>query len=349
MIRKLLSKLLVVGILSAVIAVPSVNAQVANNNSTAGLTVSPVIDEFKIEPGQTVTRTMRVVNPVSQVITLYPVVMNFTTDNQDGKPVFYTTAERSSTYALSDWVSYDKPFIRIAPGEDENYVIKVSAPTTAEPGGHYGAILFSTEEPKKDANSNQVSVVGLIGTLLLATVPGATIEKLAIDDFTAPTILIHGPAKFSLLFSNTGNLHVKPIGEIKIRNWFGNASANLVVNEARGNVLPESKRRFDNSWQFNWKAVGKFTATAVIAYGNPEQQLTMTRTFIIIPLWLIIALSALVLLLVFWIMRRRIRRRQHLAPNVLPPQLPTKPSGGLSGGQKPSVSPSVEKKKFVMR
>lgn len=346
MLKSLLKYLVLGAVLSFFVISPfAANTKAASN--AAGLTVSPVIDEFKVEPGQTITRTVRVINPITETVTLYPVVYNFTTDNEDGKPTFYTTKEKSSSYALSEWVKFDRPYIRIAPGEDEQFEITVTAPSTAEPGGHYGAILFSTEEPTQQANSNQVSVVGLIGTLLLATVPGATTEKLVLEEFDAPNILFSPPANFSLLFDNQGNLHVKPQGEIKIRNWFGNVTKTLTVNEAKGNVLPDSKRRFNNDWSFDWKAFGKYTATAVITYGSPEQQISMTRTFVVIPWWFVITIAAIIVLLIIWLIVKKMRRRKvRPTANFIPPKAIAKPVVNRPITQD---APPQEKKKFVMR
>jgi hypothetical protein len=309
----------------SLVAILLVTGSASAQRNAAGITVTPVKDEFTVNPGSTVVRTVRVINPISQTITLYPRVMDFTTDNDKGQPVFYTPKDRTSTYALSQWVTFSKPFIRIAPNEEERFEVTITAPVNAEPGGHYGAILFSTEEPKLEEDVSQVGVVGLVGTLLLATVPGDITEKLLLEDFDAPVFLIRPPANFSVRISNVGNIHSKPVGEIKIRNWSGNVVQTLKVNEGNSNVLPESKRRFDNTWQFDWKTIGQFTASLALAYGSPEQQLAASRTFIVIPLWLIIAIIALILIITSLIVSRRLKRaklKEYV--NALPPQ-PTKP------------------------
>lgn len=314
LVRLLVSGLLTIGLV--LIGKPA-DAQ----NSAAGITVTPVKDEFTVNPGGTSVRTVRVINPISQTMTLYPRVMDFTTDNEKGQPVFYTPKDRTSTYALSQWVTFSKPFIRVAPNEEEKFEVTITAPANAEPGGHYGAILFSTEEPKLDEDVSQIGVVGLVGTLLLATVPGDITEKLLLEDFDAPVFLISPPANFSARINNVGNIHSKPVGEIKIRNWSGNVVQTLKVNEGNSNVLPESKRRFDNTWEFDWKTIGKFNATLALTYGLPEQQLAASRTFIVIPLWLIIAIVALLLIISTLIVTRR-RKRAKLKEyvNTIPPQ-----------------------------
>jgi len=294
--------------------------------NAAGITVTPVVDTFNVTPGQTVTRSVRVINPVTRPLTLYPRILDFHTDNENGQPQFYSIKEKNSPYAMSTWATFSKPFLRVEPNEEEPFDVTITAPVDADPGGHYAAILFSTEEPKLDQDVSQIGVVGLVGTLLLATVPGAIDQRLILQDFTGPRFLISPPANFTTLFSNLGNVHIAPSGEIKIRNWSGDITKTLAINEGGGNVLPESKRRFENTWQFDWKAFGKYTATAVAYYGSPEQQLTATRSFFVLPLWLIIAVTVLVILLAAWISRRRRQKPATVLTNTLPtPPAPKSP------------------------
>ncbi len=313
------------GILGLFLAVLLAGSHSAFAQNAAGITVTPVTDTFNIAAGQTVTRTVRVINPVTRALTLYPRILDFHTDNEDGQPRFYSIKEKSSPYAMSTWASFSKPFLRIEPNEEERFDVTITAPDNVDPGGHYAAVLFSTEEPKLEEDASQIGVVGLVGTLLLATVPGAVDQRLILQDFTGPRFLISPPANFSTLFSNLGNVHLAPKGEIKIRNWSGDVTTTLKINEGAGNVLPESRRRFENSWQFSWKAFGKYTATAVAYYGTPEQQITATRSFFVLPLWLIITIIALVLVLTAWITRRRRQKPPIVTTNTLPTPPAPKP------------------------
>ncbi|MCR4308278.1 MAG: DUF916 domain-containing protein [Candidatus Berkelbacteria bacterium] len=311
-------RLLLISILAVFLVGPPSNIKAQN---AAGITVTPVTDVFDIIPGKTVTRTVRVINPVVKEITLYPRALDFHTDNEKGQPSFFTPKDKTSRWTMSQWMTFSKPFLRIAPNEEEKFDVIINAPENADPGGHYAAILFSTEEPKLDEDVSQIGVVGLVGTLLLAKVPGEIIERLTLEEFVAPRILISPPANFSILFSNSGNVHLRPAGELKIRNWFGDTSAAIKINEGEGNVLPESKRRFETSWQFDWKAFGRYTATTALYYGTEEKQLIATRSFIIIPIWFIIVFALLVLRITFAIFKRR-QKKKVVAPPPPPPTAP---------------------------
>lgn len=288
-----------------IVFVTAFSASAQGQSQGLGLTVSPVVDEFTVEAGKSVTRNYQIINPSQQLATFYPVVMNFTTDNVDGKPVFYSNSDRYSKYSLSDWVKFDRPFARLAAGEVDSFTVTVTAPENAEPGGHYGALLFSTEEPKLNEAGSQVGVVGLIGTLLLATVPGEQKALLEIENFEVPSVVFASPVKMSLLFTNKGNVHQKPRGEIKIRNWSNKVVRTEKINEGGGNVLPESQRKFENSWQFDWRTFGYYTVNAVVTYGNPEQSVTSSRVIIVVPYWFIALAILAVIGAVYWLRKRR--------------------------------------------
>ncbi len=319
--RQVLSALLAsVLVVSLVFTGARAQTATSTNLDKLGLTVSPVVDEFTAKPASTVSRQVKITNPVRQTITLYPVVLNFYTNNDQGQPTFYTLQERSSQYSLSDWVSFPQKSVTIAPGQSEQFPYTIAVPADGEPGGHYGAVLFSTEPPTVTQNQSQVSVVGLIGTLVLVSVPGDVVQKTVISTFDAPSFLVQPPVRLALTFNNLGNIHTKPTGEIRIKNMFGSLVTSLKVNEGLSNVLPQSQRKFNLAWKFGWQRIGYYTATAIIAYGNPEQALTATRSFIIIPIWFFVLIGLLIALIIFWIVRRR------RAPNlVMPPTQPAQP------------------------
>ena len=289
-ISKVLISLLVVIFLGQLFLAPSY-AQIQDDE--IGITVTPITDEFTIEPGEVISRTITVINPGEEVITLYPQTLNFSTDNENGQPVFFSGQDDSASYTLSSWVTFEKEFIRIAKNEEEQVRIIISAPRNAEPGGHYGAVLFSTEKPElANLGTTEVSVVGLVGTLLLATVPGAIIEKLELEQFNLPLIAFSSPIELDQVYKNKGNIHLKPIGEIVVKNWSGNQTGILFINEGRGNVLPQSRRRFSESWSFDpLRVFGIYTFVLQSSYGSTLTELNATKKVLIIPYWILIIIT----------------------------------------------------------
>ncbi len=295
----------------------SVLAQTRNLSSpdSVGIQVSPVIDDFEVSAGQTTERQMEIAGLTQQTVTYFPIVLNFEADKETGKPVFLGENERFSKYSLSSWVSFPIKTIVIEPGEKEILRYTVTAPSDASPGGHYGAVLLSTEAPEFDDKGVLVGVVGLIGTLVLATVPGDITEQLIITEYITPTLLFAPPANFDVTISNLGNVHLRPVGGITIRNWLGDQTKYIPINESLGAILPESQRHFANSWQFSWSAIGRYTANLSLSYGA-EKSVAELRVFYVVPYWFLIAIAILIALIIGSKSVRRIRqqKQQNLPP-----------------------------------
>jgi len=285
----------------------------AQQSDQVGITVSPITDEFTIKPGQVISREILVVNPTGKVATLYPVALDFNTDNDNGLPVFFPNENVNRGYSLSNWISFDRQFIRIADNEEEKVAVTISAPEDAEPGGHYGAVLFSTKKPElTETGKAKIGVVGLVGTLYLASVPGKIVDRLEIDSFSLPSIAFAPPIASKISFNNSGNIHQKPTGEITVKNWSGNQTTILGINEGKGNVLPNSRRSFEQSWNFpSLTSFGYYTYTATITYGENLNILTATKKIFVLPYWVII-----LLLVVFMGVFYKITRQKKSSPPI---------------------------------
>lgn len=117
----------------------------------------------------------------------------------------------------------------------------------------------------------------------------------------------NGPITFVTRIKNEGNIHVKPSGDIEIRDMFGNLSATLPINkqEPKSNVLPDSTRRFETQFNKSWM-IGRYTANLTLGYGTGGQAITNTISFWVIPYKLIL-ISLLVLATVVFVLKRMIK------------------------------------------
>ena len=136
----------------------------------SGVSIAPLKHELTVETGQTVSRTVRIMNTSDSAITLYPSVEDFVAGDDTGTPKFVKPENQvSETYSLSNWIHVDSSdSITLAKGETREVPFTVTAPAKSEPGGHYGAIFFSLGAP----NQAQLSAVPRIGCLVLVNVPG---------------------------------------------------------------------------------------------------------------------------------------------------------------------------------
>jgi len=269
-----------------------------------GLTISPPISELTIDEGDSLIQTIRLTNPTDKLVEVYPRVMNFRAAGEGGEPDFYDEGDDASKFSLAKWISFNQSKIALAPEQVVEFKYTINVPQGAEPGGHYGVIFFATQPPENKINSSQVSLGSMIGSLILAKVPGQIVEKAFIEDFkTDKKIYITSPVKTNLRISNLGNVHFKPYGSITISGWYQSPKNKININEQKGNVLPDSTRKFTNEVKFSPWSFGYFKALAEITYGENEKILLAEYGFWLVPVWLIVLIVILPIVIVYFFLK----------------------------------------------
>ena len=216
-------------------------------SSQALVITNPVI-ELSADPGQKLSKTVRVENDSDQAITFYSTINNFSAQGTDGKPALTKVSENE--VGLASWIEVEKGPITLEPRAFREMEIKINVPTNAGPGGYYSAVLWSSKSPE-DTNNN-VNIGWQVGHLILLKINGEVNESGSLVSFTTKnnqTSFNYLPVEFATEFKNSGNVHLKPIGQIEIKNIFGRTSKSLAFNTKSGNVLPNSSRIFSDSWE----------------------------------------------------------------------------------------------------
>lgn len=288
-----------------------------------GVTIAPPIFDLSLAPGESRDQIIKITNPTEDLIELYPSAENFVASGEEGKPEF-VSAESEEKFSIAKWITFDVPKIAILPRQEIEFHFKMHIPQDAEPGGHYGVVFFSTQPPSSEGKASQVSLVAKIGALILVKTPGDISERGDLLDFSGQKFYFRPPAIFTTLLGNSGNVHFKPKGEITIRNWRGKEMTRLSFNNIGGNVLPESRRKFEDKWNAAsspfWKIpVGRFTADLRLVYGHSDNVLAGKIHFWIIPWWVIVASIFLFFaIIVYFIKRKRKRKIINKTSSVLP-------------------------------
>jgi hypothetical protein len=291
--------------------------------SADALTLSPPSMEFNLAPGQTISQKVRLYNDESKALTVVSSVANFTAQGETGEPTFDLKAAPTD---LAAWINVPSDQIIISPNDKIDVNVVITAPANAEPGGHYASVFFGPS-PVSESDDKQVNIKSLLGTLIIVRVSGNVREAATVAQFSAgdnKSFYSRLPIDFFLRLRNTGNVHVRPEGTIKIKSLFGTTTT-LVVNDTKGAVLPETIRRFDALWSKNdtvgntgnffqeigqeWKnfGFGSYTVTANLTYGQESQRLSASLKIFILPWRLLlvglVALAGLIWLLIIGIKR----------------------------------------------
>ncbi len=298
-------------------------------HSARAMTISPPDFNLTVNPGDVIKDVLHLYNEDPYAITLRPKLLNFTFrpgDETSGSPDFYPADEIKNGHELASWVMLeDDRAFTIASGQSLNIPFTITVPKDAEPGGHFGAIHVGTLQETAVPGSPQIGVMAAASALVFVRVNGDIRDDLSVESFFASkAAYAHLPADFTLRLANNGTTHVIPVGNIFITDMFGRQAASLEVNgEDLRRILPGSIRRFDESWMRKrlpksasefvqqWRnfAIGRYTATLVVNYGDAGQQklLSAATTFWVFP-WMAILSLLLALSLIFLVARLLAKR-----------------------------------------
>lgn len=282
----------------------------SNPNSTpsTGLAITPPTFELNGNPGETIKNTVKLDNMHPYAVEIAVDLRNFTAVGEEG--AVGLTAENTA-YSLASWIDVTPTSVTIPPKSSQYFTFNVKVPLNAEPGGHFGSLIFRTI-PTEQVQGSGASLASEIGSLVLLRIAGETVEQASIESF-APTksIFEQGPINFDIRLKNQGNVHTKPNGTIVITNMLGSQVDSVKV-EAK-NVLPGATRKLDATWNTKWR-LGRYSATYTAVFADQTTR-SATTTFTVLP-YRLIAIIILALLVLFFIFKRY-QKRLSLAWKIL--------------------------------
>ncbi|MDQ5972558.1 MAG: hypothetical protein QG553_717 [Patescibacteria group bacterium] len=319
--ERLVIALIGVTLILTALVLPLLTPRIAHADDSQGLQVSPVIVDLNSEKGGSYNLKLTITNVTTNVLDITSSTNDFTASDETGNPKILTGAEdNDNSYSLKSWVS-GIPELTLQPKQSRTLTFAVNVPADAESGGHYGVIQFIGTPPP--TQSQTVSLNASVGVLLLARVAGTITEKVVVKDMFGEYngkrlgITATGPVNIVTRVSNTGNVHVKPIGTLTVKNMFGQTVGSYDFGGTNKNVLPGTTRRYEQTFDKRWM-FGRYTAKVEAAYGTTGGVLMGETSFWVIPFkfifLLFVSLVGLVLLIRFLLKRynqRIIRKSQH--------------------------------------
>lgn len=255
--------------------------------------VRPLKNDINIDPGQTITKTISVVNNTKEKIVAIPVLERFISADQEGYPDQMKPGDPTDAQDATNWIKLSEDKVTVPPFSTYEVEYAIIAPENAEPGGHYAAILFEPYDPNPVEG---IKIQVRVASLLLINVTGNRIEESEIIDFSLNSNKVYDdkPLIFNVGIKNTGNVHYIPEGRIVLRNAKGEVIQKtgkiidaegqeqifdyVPVNYKAGHLLPQSSRIFEGEWAtplYN----EKITAELKVAYSDIKELLSETIEF----------------------------------------------------------------------
>jgi hypothetical protein len=289
-------------LLLGLVSVPLVSGA-TNNGSSNGMKVAPVRTDLTMKPGETKTVSVQLQN-VTNADAEYQVITNdFESKDESGAPALLLNGATNVRHGLKSYISTPDT-ISVKSGQQKSVTVTITLPKNLAGGGYYGAVRFAPAGTS--GGGANVSLSGSVASLILVSVPGDVKEDLQLaslqvrhGDSARVVFTSNKDLKASVRFRNAGNVQEQPFGKVQLKKGdkvLGSFEVN--ASDPRGNVLPDSIRRFDISLK-NVGSFGKYTLQGNFGYGSNGQLLSASTTFYVVPLALIIVVVVLIALIVF--------------------------------------------------
>jgi hypothetical protein len=292
-------RILILAIIFLIALSTLVYASIQAQKSTGGIAVHPSNFDITAVPNQNSTGVITVDNLTSQPMQILVNLRNFTAQGEEGS--VNLTAE-DTTYSLAKWIKVEPATVEIKAHSSQDFTFTIEVPKNAEPGGHFGSVVFTTA-PSKDLKGSGAALSQEVASLILFKIPGSTKEQAMLESFTTDKSFYEfGPVTFNARVKNEGGVHIAPAGSIVVKGWFGQK---FIVPLEMRNVLPDATRKIPATLK-NKLLFGKFTATLIATYGTQGQQLYQSTGFSAFPVRY--GVIALIILIVLYLGRKRIAR-----------------------------------------
>jgi hypothetical protein len=285
---------LIIGLLTLSLIKTIIQAQPLSGAHS--LEISPPKQEIAANPGETIKLTAKVRNASQTVLPISVRTENFVASGDEGQ----VALTEAGPWAVSTWTSISPNKFSLNAGESKEVTATIRIPASGAAGGKYGAFVFSLSGGKSEGSGAQVAQE--LASLFLIRINGPVDETMNITSFAAPKFSEFGPIPFVISFENKGNVHLKPVTSITIKNLFGRVVSYVQVNPT--NVFPGASRKISAEWSKRF-LIGYFTATLnAIPDPNNAGTLTSATNFIVFPIRL--ALIALLIIVFLFLLRKRI-------------------------------------------
>jgi len=281
--------LALLGIVSAVIIFTSFKIY-AQRNANVGMIVHPSSFDLTQSPGKTITDTITLDNLQPQSIKVRVDLRNFTALGEEGA---VNLTINDTTYSLAKWITVDPMTIDVPAHSSNVFNFSITVPKDAEPGGHFGSVVFTTVPPAIKGTGAALSLE--VASLISLEIPGNAKEKAVIESFkTDKEFYEFGPVTFNTRVSNQGGRHIVINGSIIAKGWFGQKFiAPLYPPES---ILPGATKKITTVIDHNL-LIGPFTAKLIATYGTKNEQLNAAVEFNTFPIrYAVIILIVLILL-----------------------------------------------------
>lgn len=275
-----------------------------------GLTVSPMLQEVVVTPGEPQQASFRISNPSSATSDLkYALSVEPFYADEQGQAVYEAEGEHGD---IVDWVKFDVPVEgSIEPNGVRDIIFTIDVPESAPAGGQYFSVMVTevTDEigggngdVSGDESSTTIKEIYRMAHLVYAEVTGDTIRRGEITDANVPGFLFSGQIKGVSSIKNTGNVHGKAKYTLQVFPLFSDEEVYTnVENPGEAMILPDRTVYNETAWE-ETPGIGVFNVVYTAEFEGATAK--VEKMVVICPLWLLFLIVFVIAALIIWLVMR---------------------------------------------
>jgi len=217
--------------------------------------------EVEVEPGEVTQKIIKVRNESDTELGIQVQVYDFIVADDQGTPV-PVNEEVSARWAASNWIQVSPTKFVLKAGETKELDLVIITPENAAPGGHYAVVFYQPIAGNDRLQGSASFIAPNVGTLLYLIVPGKIKEEAFVRRLEIPRFSEFGPIKITTEIENLSDIHIKPLGVIRIYNWLNRLSTTLKLEEQ--NIFPGRSRIYHNTWERKWLGLSRYSFLSCI-------------------------------------------------------------------------------------
>lgn len=261
------------------------------------LRISPIISQINLIAGQQATYAITIENLANKPLGIHANLSDFI-DNSST-----TTLPK-----LAQWIHLSQTDLLIDPGKKTIITVTINPPNNIKDGGYY-AVIFFTPFISQQKDIHKPIVLSKIGALVLATKGGLNYknisEKTLISNFH-----IGSSNKFPVFvdFAVTNNYftHFSAKPFLTISPLLGQEQ---IISLAEKHILPSQTKTWSEKIYPNISNAIFYKASLAVSVGQGSYIYSSVQYFFIFPLkTFFVGLSAIILVLLFFIYHKRVRK-----------------------------------------
>lgn len=260
--------------------------------------VTPMSQNFDLEPGKTYTGSITVANSGSATSD-FAYKISVAPYGVMGEGYDADLATMSNRSMVVDWIKVENPKGTLKPNETVEVNFTITVPEAAPAGGQYASLLVTEDAEAAAAQGVKVNSIFEIASLVYANVAGETVTGGEVLENNIPGFVMAPPVEVNALVSNTGNVHQIATTVIEVKNLItGETILPTEQNAGRyaETIMPETTRR-TNYEIADLPVIGVVRITQTIYY-NGESSVEI-KDVMICPIWFMVVTVVVVLGIIF--------------------------------------------------